>query len=59
MHNRRVKRPILRIIFTVFLALFGILTHRTPEFTRAYRYVGAPGAIGLLVGGWIYAFIVF
>src|SRR2546421_2396465 len=25
MHNRRVKRPILRIIFTVFLALFGIL----------------------------------
>ena len=31
MHNRRVKRPVLRIIFTVFLALFGIL------FTTAMR----------------------
>ena len=50
---------VLTAISIVMLALFGILTHRTPEFTRAYRYVGAPGAIGLLVGGWIYAFIVF
>jgi hypothetical protein len=50
---------VLTAISIVSLALFGILTHRTPEFPHAYRYVGAPGAIVLLVGAWIYAFIVF
>ena len=49
----------LTAISIAALAVFGVLTHRTPEFPNAYRYVGAPGAIILLVAAWICAFVLF
>jgi len=50
---------VLTAISIASLAVYGVLTHRTPEFPNAYRYVGAPGAIVVLLGVWIYAFILF
>lgn len=49
----------LTAISIATLAVYGVLTHRTPQFPIAYRYVGAPGAVVLLVIAWIYAFILF
>ena len=50
---------VLTALSIATLAVYGIVTHRTPAFPIAYRYIGAPGAIVVLVVGWIYAFIVF
>lgn len=50
---------VLTAISIASLAVYGVLTHRTPEFPMAYRYVGAPGTIVVLLGVWIYAFIIF
>jgi len=50
---------VLTALSIATLAVYGALTHKIPEFPMAYRYVGAPGAIVVLVVGWIYAFIVF
>jgi len=41
------------------LAIFGMVSHRIPNFPIAYRYVGAPGAIIVLFGVWIGAFVFF
>jgi hypothetical protein len=40
-------------------AIYGLLTHVKPDFTLAYRRIGAPGAIGFFIGAWIYAFFLF
>jgi hypothetical protein len=50
---------VLTALSIATLAVYGVLTHRIPTFPVAYRYVGAPGALVVLVVGWIYAFIVF
>jgi hypothetical protein len=50
---------VLTAISIVTLAIFGIVSHRIPNFPNAYRYVGAPGAIVVFFAVWIYAFIVF
>ena len=50
---------VLTAISIASLAVYGVLTHRTPEFPMSYRYVGAPGAIVVLLGVWLYAFMLF
>ena len=50
---------VLTVLSIATLAVYGVMTHRTPAFPIAYRYIGAPGAIVVLVVGWIYAFIIF
>jgi hypothetical protein len=50
---------VLTALSIATLAVYGVLTHKIPAFPMAYRYVGAPGAIVVLVVGWIYALNVF
>ena len=50
---------VLTALSIATLAVYGVLTHKIPAFPVAYRYIGAPGALVVLLVGWIYAFIVF
>jgi len=50
---------VLTALSIATLAIFGVVTHRIPDFTNAYRYVGVRGAILAFVGIWIGAWIIF
>ena len=50
---------VLTALSIITLAIFGLISHRIPNFPNAYRYVGAPGAIVVFFTVWIYAFIFF
>jgi hypothetical protein len=50
---------VLTALSIATLAIFGVVSHRIPNFPNAYRYVGAPGAIVVFFAVWIYAFVVF
>ena len=50
---------VLTALSIVTLAIYGVMNHRIPNFPDAYRYVGLPGAIVVLLAGWICAFLFF
>ncbi len=49
----------LTAVSIVGMAIYAAFAPAVPDFSKAYRYVGAPGALGMLVVVWIYSFIVF
>jgi hypothetical protein len=50
---------VLTALSIATLAIFGVVSHRIPDFPNAYRYVGAPGAIAVFFAVWIYAAVFF
>ncbi len=49
----------LTAIAIAAMAIYAAFAPALPDFAKAYRYVGAPGAAAMLVGVWIYSFVAF